>query len=84
MTAPNTVQCVGCRLFSLQKHAAMAEQGLGQCALEATSHPGRFRGAHRDHECPDFAAALAPVVEKRVAWLRERREEREEICKWWK
>jgi len=80
MTPPNTVQCVGCRLFSLQKHAAMAEQQLGKCELEASTHPGRFRGAHRVHECPNFAAALAPVVEKRAEWLRKRREDRRLMC----
>jgi len=80
MTPPNTVQCVSCRLFSLQKHAAMAEQSYGKCALEAASHPGRFRSATFDRQCPDFAAALAPVVEKRAEWLRKRREDRRLMC----
>jgi len=76
-------QCVACRLFSLQKHAGMAAQGYGHCALDA-EHPGRFKSATFPRFCPSFAEALAPVVEKRVVWLQEQRHEREEQCKRWK
>lgn len=79
MTQQNTVQCVGCRLFSLQKHAGMAEQGFGKCALDV-DHPGKFQSATFRRFCPDFAEALGPVVEKRVEWLRERREDRRLMC----
>jgi len=74
-----TVQCVSCRLFSLQKHAGMAEQGFGKCSLDV-DHPGKFQSATFRRFCPDFAEALGPVVEKRAVWLRERQEERRSWC----
>ncbi|MBV7482507.1 hypothetical protein [Bordetella sp. BOR01] len=79
MTQASTVQCVGCRLFSLQKHAAMATQGFGRCDLDA-DHPGRFQSSTFQRFCSSFAAALAPVVEKRVVWLRQQQEERRMLC----
>lgn len=79
MMPPETVQCVACRLFSLQKHAGMASQGYCRCDLDGV-HPGRFQSATFARYCPHFAAALGPVVEKRVVWLQEQREERRLLC----
>lgn len=70
-----TVQCINCRMFSLQKHPGMAQQGYGVCLLEADTHPGRFESATFQRSCPEFAEALAAVVEKRVLWLQSQRED---------
>ncbi|CAM4092615.1 hypothetical protein BOTU111921_11360 [Bordetella tumbae] len=70
-----TVQCVQCRMFSLQKHGGMAQQGFGVCLLEADTHPGRFESATFQRRCTDFAEALPAVIEKRVLWLQAQREE---------
>src|SRR5690606_13658950 len=83
MTPSETVQCVSCRLFSLQKHAGMAREGYGKCELDA-AYPGRFQSSTFDRHCPHFAEALGPVVEKRIEWLREQRQDREEACRQWK
>jgi len=69
-----TVQCIRCRMFSLQKHAGMAEHGFGVCLIEAETHPGRFSSAVHEHPCGDYAEALATVIEKRVLWLQAQRE----------
>lgn len=83
MTPSETVQCVSCRLFSLQKHAGMAREGYGKCELDA-AYPGRFQSSTFDRHCPHFAEALGSVVEKRIEWLREQRQDREEACRQWK
>ena len=63
-----TVRCVDCRLFSLQEHESMAREGFGRCKLDA-DHPGRFRSAVFPIICESYAAALYPVVDKRLEWL---------------
>lgn len=70
-----TVQCVQCRMFSLQKYEGMARHGFGVCLLEEETQPGRFSSAVFWRECGDFAEALAAVVEKRVLWLQAQRDE---------
>lgn len=66
-----TVQCIACHRFSFQKTSKeWVSKGFGNCELR---EPFIVHGATKDRDCGTFFAAPDAIVEKRRAWLKERK-----------
>jgi hypothetical protein len=65
------VQCIACDRFTFKKASKeWTAQGFGNCDLR---EPFIVHGAMKDRECETFWPAPDAVVEKRKAWLKDRK-----------
>jgi hypothetical protein len=69
-----TVQCIGCRHFTVKHRLqhertdkGMRAQGCGRCQLD--KEVGRYRPARTPRSCADYAPISADQVAQREAYL---------------